>query len=91
MIKFLIVSFFVIMFIRLVAPFLIRFLLGFFIKKHIRNGSFGMPPQNPQQPQQPPRGFYKKPAGNLNVDYVPEDKNKKDFPGGEYVDYEEVK
>ena len=36
-------------------------------------------------------GSYKK-AGDLNIDHVPEDKkNKKDFDGGEYVDFEEVK
>ncbi|HYG39892.1 MAG TPA: DUF4834 family protein [Cytophagales bacterium] len=30
-------------------------------------------------------------SGNINVDYIPEDKSKKEFKGGEYVDYEEVK
>ena len=30
--------------------------------------------------------------GDINIDYVPDDKkNKKDFDGGEYVDYEELK
>ncbi len=33
------------------------------------------------------------PNSNLNIEYIPDDKNKdkKDFRGGEYVDYEEVK
>ena len=34
------------------------------------------------------------PNSDLNIDYVPEDKekkNKKGYGGGEYVDYEEVK
>ena len=31
--------------------------------------------------------------GNLNIDYVPQDKKKgkQDFKGGEYVDYEDIK
>ena len=29
--------------------------------------------------------------GNVNIDYVPKGKKGKDFDGGEYVDYEEVK
>ena len=35
----------------------------------------------------------KSPDGNINIDYVPKDKKspKKDFKGGDYVDYEEVK
>jgi len=36
----------------------------------------------------------KKPSdGNVNIDYVPKKgkKNKKDFNGGEYVDFEEIK
>ena len=36
--------------------------------------------------------FKKKPAdGNVNVDYVPDKNKDKDFGGGDYVDYEEVK
>lgn len=31
-----------------------------------------------------------KKQGDLHVDYDPNDKNKKDYPGGEYIDYEEV-
>lgn len=41
---------------------------------------------------------YKQPAdGNVNIDYIPEDNKKKNgkgprnFKGGEYVDFEEVK
>lgn len=38
---------------------------------------------------------YKKPAdGNINIDYVPQKQVKdkgKDYDGGEYVDFEEVK
>ncbi len=40
---------------------------------------------------------YKQPAdGNVNIDYIPEEDKKngkgpRNFKGGEYVDYEEVK
>lgn len=40
---------------------------------------------------------YKQPAdGNVNIDYIPEEEKKngrstRNFKGGEYVDYEEVK
>lgn len=39
------------------------------------------------------RNFNKKPAdGNVHIDSVPpKQKQKKDFQGGEYVDYEDVK
>ncbi len=31
-------------------------------------------------------------SGNINIDYVPQDKkHKNDFKGGDYVDFEEVK
>ena len=78
------------MFIRLVAPFLLRWLVAFLFKKHVRKSGFGAPQQpfaNPQQHQ------YQKPSGNVHVDYIPEDyqKQKKDFDGGKYVDYEEIK
>jgi len=35
----------------------------------------------------------KSPDGSLNIDYVPKNKStdNKDFKGGDYVDYEEVK
>ncbi|REE05832.1 DUF4834 family protein [Marinoscillum furvescens] len=35
----------------------------------------------------------KAPGSNVNIDYVPrkEEKSDKDFQGGDYVDYEEVK
>lgn len=45
------------------------------------------------------RQTYRRPAnGNVNVDYIPEEEEKKEknrhskgFRGGEYVDYEEIK
>lgn len=90
MIKFLIITFFLIMLLRLVAPVLLRMLVKFIFGRTIRNAGFGGPQQpfgNSQQHQ------YQKPNGNVRVDYIPEDyqKQRKDFEGGQYVDYEEVK
>jgi hypothetical protein len=90
MFKFLIELFLIFMLLRLVAPFLLRMLLGFFVKKAVKNGGFGSPQQPFGQSQQ---HQYKKPTGEIRIDYIPEDKAKpkKEFNGGEYVDYEEVK
>jgi len=90
MIKFLLITFFIIMLLRLVAPALLRLLVQFIFKKTIRNSGFGgqqQPFGNAQQHQ------YQKPKGQVRVDYIPEEyqKQKKDFDGGQYVDYEEIK
>ncbi|CAN5919994.1 hypothetical protein BH24BAC1_BH24BAC1_21900 [soil metagenome] len=88
MIKFLLITFLIYLTIRLVAPIIFRWWLKSFVNKHIRNGQF----QNPYQAAgHPPRPD--KPEGALNIDYIPEEppKEPKDFKGGEYVDYEEVK
>ena len=78
------------MFIRLVAPFLLRFLINFFFKKAVRNSAFGQAQQAQQAYQRPPQN---QPTGKVKIDYIPEDqqKERKEFAGGEYVDYEEVK
>jgi len=50
-----------------------------------------------QQNHGPNSRKYKQPTnGNVNIEYIPEEDKKKnksnrDFKGGEYVDYEEVK
>ncbi len=47
-----------------------------------------------QQAQQQQRTDTRKPTdGNVHIDYAPKDKEKstKDFKGGDYVDFEEVK
>lgn len=55
----------------------------------------GRPRQNGHGPQS---RRYKQPNdGNVNIEYIPEDEKKhhgkgpRNFKGGEYVDYEEVK
>jgi len=98
MIKFIITTIFILLLIRLVAPFLIRFLIKLFIGKQLRKaasqfgGGFGT--QSPFNAPNTPgdRQQKKAPNSNLNIDYIPEEKKeRKDFRGGDYVEYEEVK
>lgn len=88
MIKFLIIAVLVFLFFRLVAPALFRFLLGMFIKRSMRNGTFFTNMQQPQRPQPNGQGRAK---ADIKIDYIPNQADRKDFQGGEYVDYEEVK
>ena len=88
MIKFIIITFLFFLFLRLVAPFLLRWAITFFIGKQVRKGMFNM---NPPQPRQNPSQGQKTKAGNLNIDYIPEDKTQPGYKGGDYVEYEEVK
>ena len=94
MIKFIFTTLLIIFFIRLVAPVLFRWLLGMFIKKKMRNGSFfytNMNQQRQDQQQQYQNGNGRPAEGKVKIDYVPEQPKRKGFDGGEYVDYEEVK
>ncbi|OKL41121.1 DUF4834 family protein [Pontibacter flavimaris] len=92
MIKFIFTTLLIIFFIRMVAPPLFRWLLGMFIRKKMRNGSFFYTnmhqQQRQQQEQQSQNGRAK---GDVSIDYIPERPERKSFKGGEYVDYEEVK
>ena len=90
MIKFIIITILVIMFFRLVAPTLFRFLLGMFIKRSMRNGTFFTNMHQPQRPE--PNGQSNGRAkADIKIDYIPNQPDSKDFKGGEYIDYEEVK
>lgn len=96
--KFILITFLILILLRWVAPFLIRWMIRLFIGKQMRKaasqfgGGFGQQSpfgnmHNPNPPQQK-----KAPNSNLNIDYIPEDKKeRKDFRGGDYVEYEEVK
>ncbi|MBD1398622.1 DUF4834 family protein [Pontibacter sp. JH31] len=90
MIKFIFVTLLVIFFIRLVAPFLFRWLLAFFVKKSLRNGTFFHSNMNRPQTEPRPNGHSRQ-QGGVKIDYVPEQPDRKDFNGGQYVDYEEIK
>lgn len=92
MIKFIFVSILIIFFIRLVAPVVFRWLLGMFIKKKMRNGSFFYTNMHQQQRQQQNgQSNNGRAEGKVKIDYIPEQPDRKNFDGGEYVDYEEVK
>lgn len=92
MIKFIIVTFCIIIFMRMVAPALLRLLITYLFKKTM-SGGFGAPQQSYGRPQQPYTTGNTRPNGKVKIDYVPEShtNGRKDFTGGEYVDYEEVK
>ena len=96
MIKFIFTTLLIIFFIRMVAPVLFRWLLGMFIKKKMRNGTFFYTNMHQQQHQQQAphnNGSQQngRAKGNVKIDYIPEQPERKDFNGGQYVDYEEVK
>ena len=76
MLKILIIFFTVFYLIYKVGGFLLR---GFFVSS-----------PSHQAPHQ--KKSRKVPNSDLNIDYIPKNKkkSKKDYPGGEYVDYEEV-
>ncbi len=78
MIKFLIIGILIIYSFYRVAAFLFKFMLGGFSK-----GQFDSTQYRPRKPRN----------SNLNVDRVPKGEagRKKDYGGGDYVDFEEVK
>ncbi|GEO05748.1 hypothetical protein AAE02nite_34120 [Adhaeribacter aerolatus] len=89
MTKFLITIFLIYLFMRFVFPILLRWGIKAFIKKNIQNGRFTNIDPNAFRPANEPQ-----PEGEVKVNYVPKQpqpNQAKDFPGGEYVDYEEVK
>jgi hypothetical protein len=77
MLKFLIIFFAIFYLLYKVGGFLLR---GFFVSSTTHQ----TPPHQKKS--------QKVPNSDLNIDYMPKDrkKSKKDFDGGEYVDYEEV-
>lgn len=97
MIKFIFTTLLIIFFIRMVAPVLFRWLLGMFIKKKMRSGTFfytNMHQQRQRAEQQQHNGHNgsRRSGGGVKIDYIPEQqRERKNFDGGEYVDYEEVK
>ncbi|MCC3155744.1 DUF4834 family protein [Hymenobacter sp. 15J16-1T3B] len=99
-ISFLLVSFLIFWVLRLVLPLLLRYVLTAFVRKQMQAG--GMPfgadaadfgqqaPPRYERPNQRPA----EPAGQVRVDFVPPKaprQPKKEFRGGDYVEFEEVK
>ena len=89
MIKFLITIFLIYIFMRLVFPIIFRWALKAFIKKSIQKGQFVNIDPNNFRPASEPQ-----PEVKVKADFIPQQpqtSQPKEFPGGEYVDYEEVK
>ncbi|UOR04400.1 DUF4834 family protein [Hymenobacter aerilatus] len=90
--KFLLFLFIFFFLVRYVVPLVLRFVVGRFLQKQARRygDAFGQ-----QAPFGQPRPSSPPPApGQVRVDYVPPKATKagdKEFKGGEYVDFEEVK
>ena len=80
MFKFLLLLFVFFFVIARVGGFFLRLLFGGMQRTH-------------QTQQQHRSGHNQQPKdGNVNIDYVPQEKAKKDeFKGGDYIDYEEEK
>jgi len=92
MVKFLLIFFLVSIVLRFVLPVLMRWLVVRFLKKQTRRfgQQFGANPFEAPSPE-PPRNAA---TGQIHVDYVPPKQKPtppKEFQGGEYVDFEEVK
>ena len=89
--------------VRFVLPRVLRAVLGSFVRQQVhkaqQQGFGGFPPGygpagGPNfggYQQHPPAGPPPAAAGQVRVDYVPEQPQHSEFRGGEYVDYEEVK
>jgi hypothetical protein len=83
---------------RFIMPFVIKLLLKMFVQKQMRKaqefaqqGRGHGSPFGQREPQFQ-RNAQSAPKGKVKVAYVPEEqRQRKDFPGGEYVEYEEVK
>lgn len=65
--------------------FLFRWVLGKFVR-NVREGYYGSTQQSYQGNTQRVKN-----EGEVSIDYKPPKKKPKDFKGGEYVDYEELK
>lgn len=91
-INFLLITFLIVSVIRWAAPYILRWWLQRFMKKHVRNGQFGQFHQfggSFGAQGQAPRPDKKE--GGVKIDYVPKNHGKSELDGGEYVDFEEVK
>lgn len=80
MLKFLIIMALILYLVFRVGGFFMRTLFGSTTMN--RQGEFRNRGQQKVRPKD----------GNVDIDYVPEDRDKKDgYEGGDYIDYEEVK
>lgn len=88
--KFWLISILIFLAVRYLLPIVLRLALNSFVRKQMRNGGFGVPPQ-----AQASSGPAATRPGEVRVDYVPptvaQPSKQHGFTGGEYVDFEEVK
>lgn len=87
MLKFIFIAFMIYLGFRFILKPLLRILLQEMIKKVVDNSV--------DQVKRQQSGRAHRPEGTINVDYIPEEKDKarssRKKDDGEYVDYEEVK
>lgn len=81
---------------RYLMPYIIKYALKLFVQKQMRKAQQFTYQAHAQQRPFQANGQTNASAtpgnGKIKVDYVPEEqRQKKDFPDGEYVDYEEIK
>jgi hypothetical protein len=92
--KFLLWTFVISYLVYKIGGFLMRSMLFVFGRK-LQNEYSQQQKRTYESQQYAESGFKKKPSdGNVTIEYIPEDndkKEKKDFRGGDYVDYEEIK
>ena len=88
--KFWLISILIFFALRYLLPIVFRLVLSSLVRKQMRNGGFGVPPQ-----AQAASGSTTARPGEVRVDYVPpttaQPSKQHGFTGGEYVDFEEVK
>ncbi|MBG8553245.1 DUF4834 family protein [Hymenobacter guriensis] len=88
--KFLLALFIIALLVRFVLPVVLRWALGRVVKKQMKNFGQQFGGAAPfEQPSTPPRPA----SGNVHVDYVPPKPKRqpRNFKGGEYVEFEELK
>lgn len=90
MAKFILILLVVSFLIRFVLPVILRFFVGSFIQKQARRYA----QQTGGSPFGPPPAASGPAPGEVRVEYAPpqtKPKKTKEFKGGEYVDFEEIK
>ena len=86
------------LFVRYLLPVVLRAVLGSFVRQQVHKAQQAgfYPPTGGPQPGYQSQAYQPEAApGQVRVDYVPpktaDNERKREFRGGEYVDYEEVK
>ncbi|SHI32174.1 protein of unknown function [Hymenobacter daecheongensis DSM 21074] len=96
MVKFVLTLLIITFVVRYVLPSVLRFFVGSFVRKQARKYTeqFGGAPFEAPFGPPPPASNGHQPDGQIHVDFIPpKDKPRKprEFKGGDYVEFEEVK